>query len=86
MASLRGTTTYLFALGTYQANRVRRNLVVDDRLFAGAFATVSLNADSPLIQCNTTAARYIVCEVLFKRVEIHGSQVLTTTGAHGHSL
>ena len=33
-----------------------------------------------------TAARYIVFEELAESIEIHRSQVLATTGAHGHSL
>jgi hypothetical protein len=78
-----GHNAHLLAFGTYEADRVRGNLVVRQRLLGGTFA-VSLNADSPLIHCNTATLRNIFGKERFKRIEIHGSQVLTATRTHGH--
>ena len=42
-----GNNSYLLPGGSNQSHRIGRNLVIDNRLLAGGFATVSLNADSP---------------------------------------
>jgi hypothetical protein len=55
-------------------------------MIAFLLAPLPLSLLMLILHCSTTATRYIVREVRYKRIEIHGSQVLTTTGTHGHSL
>ena len=83
IASLRATIPTWFPSAPM---RRTGSAVIWSLVGARLLATLPLSLLMLILQYNTAATRYIVCEERCERFEIHGSQVLTTTGAHGHSL